>query len=165
MRRLGGAAARLTDLFDILAMMALAALTAVVAGSILARALFDLTGGGVNLLIPGAIELSGLCLFVAVTAALPGATIRGLTRVDLLTARLPAGVARGLDMLWSLTLATLAGLLVWLLSARAWREAAGSHVSQDLALPLWPFTAFAAVAAAALVLAALWRAFHRPAAS
>ncbi|MEO1773893.1 MAG: TRAP transporter small permease subunit [Pseudomonadota bacterium] len=148
---------RLVQVFDALAMAALAALAGVVAVSIAGRAVFDATGGAVDLLVPGAIELSGLALTIMVMAALPGAAIRGLTRVDLLIDRLPARVQALAEGAWALLLAVLAALLAWLLSARALREAAGGHLTQDLGLPLWPFTGFAALAALLLILAALSR--------
>ncbi|MEM7500026.1 MAG: TRAP transporter small permease subunit [Pseudomonadota bacterium] len=137
---------------------ALALLLGVVAGSVAARALYDATAGAMNLLVPGAIELSGLSLTLMVFAALPGAALRGLARVDIVLERLPVPARRQLERLWFVVLALAAGLLAWLLLARARLELAAGHVSQDLGWSLWPFTAFAALAATLLMLAALWRA-------
>lgn len=155
--RFTAAVRRAAMLFDAIATVALVGLVAVVAGSIAGRALFDLSGGAVNLLVPGAIELSGLLLLVVVVAALPGAALRGLTRVDVLLDALPRRLASVLEGLWAAVLSVLSVALAWLLAARAWREVTGGHVSQDLVLPLWPFTIFAALAAVLLALAALSR--------
>ncbi|MEL6769199.1 MAG: TRAP transporter small permease subunit [Pseudomonadota bacterium] len=154
--------AQLIRLTDALSALALALLLSVVAGSVGMRALFDATGGAVNLLIPGAIELAGLSLSLMVFAALPGAALRGLARVDILVARLPASLARPLARLWDVLLAVAAGLLAWLLIARAGLELRAGHLSQDLGWPLWPFTGFAAAGALLLMLTAIWRALGRP---
>ncbi len=147
-RALGGLIAGL----DALAMAGAAAMLAVVAGAILARALFDLTGGAVNLLIPGAIELSRHALMVAALAALPGALAGGLVRVDLLIHRLPRLLSGPLERLWHLAAAAIGAVAAWRLGQRALAEAGRGDLTQDLALPAWPFTAFAALALAALAL-------------
>ncbi|MEO1531469.1 MAG: TRAP transporter small permease subunit [Pseudomonadota bacterium] len=149
--------ARLVRLTDALSALALALLLGVVAGSVATRALYDATGGSVNLLVPGAIELAGLALSLMVFAALPGAALRGLARVDILLERLPLRLSRPLSRFWDLALAAAAGLLAWLLVGRATVELRAGHLSQDLGWLLWPFTAFAAMAALLLMLAALWR--------
>ncbi|MEM6679775.1 MAG: TRAP transporter small permease subunit [Pseudomonadota bacterium] len=148
---------RLIAAADTLAALALALLLAVVAGSVATRAVFDLTGGAINLLLPGAIELSGLALSLMVFAALPGAAWRGLARVDVVIERLPQAVARLLERLWSALLALAAGLLAWLLASRARLELEAGHLTQDLGWPLWPATAVAAFGALGLMLAALAR--------
>ncbi|GMG83296.1 hypothetical protein LNKW23_25090 [Paralimibaculum aggregatum] len=131
---------------DGLAMLAAALLLAVVAGAILARLLFDLTGGAVNVLLSGAIELSRYALLVTVLAALPGALASGLVRVDLLIERLPAGLAALLERLWHLLAAAIGGVALWRLAIKAADQAARGDLTQDLGLPLWPVTAFAAAA-------------------
>ncbi|MEM8597220.1 MAG: TRAP transporter small permease subunit [Pseudomonadota bacterium] len=148
---------RLIAAADTLAALALALLLAVVAGSVATRAVFDLTGGAINLLLPGAIELSGLALSLMVFAGLPGAAWRGLARVDVVIERLPQAVARLLERLWSALLALAAGLLAWLLASRARLELEAGHLTQDLGWPLWPATAIAAFGALGLMLAALAR--------
>lgn len=161
-RAVTGLLARLVRLADLVAALALGALLGVVALSILARLVFDLTGQRVNLMVPGAIELSRHALLVLVLAALPGAAGRGFIRVDLVLGALPRGLAGALERLWLGLTAALAGLLAWLLGAEAVAERARGEVTQDLALALWPFTAFAALAAlllaaTALALALGWR--------
>ncbi|MEO1317546.1 MAG: TRAP transporter small permease subunit [Pseudomonadota bacterium] len=143
---------------DGVAALSLAVLLAVVAGSVTTRALYDATGGGVNLLVPGAFELAGLSLSLMVFAALPGAALRGLARVDILIDSLPPRIAGTLTRLWDLTLSVAAGVLGWLLLARARLEWSAGHLSQDLGWPLWPVTGFAALAAVLMMLATLWRA-------
>lgn len=127
-----------------------AALLAVVAGAILGRLLFDLTGGAVDLMVPGAIELSRFALMVMVVSALPGAAARGLLRVDLVVRHLPGGLERGLDRLWGTALAALAGTTGWLLADNAAAQAARGDATQDLQMPLWSFTGYAALCFVAL---------------
>ncbi|MEM6945674.1 MAG: TRAP transporter small permease subunit, partial [Pseudomonadota bacterium] len=105
--------------------------------------------------LSGAIELSGFALSVTVFAALPGAALRGLARVDILLDRLPDRLRRGIDRFWFAILGGVSALLAWLLMDRAATEVAARHLSQDLGWPLWPFTAFAALAAMLLAIAAL----------
>jgi TRAP-type C4-dicarboxylate transport system permease small subunit len=142
---------------DAVAGLALLALLGVVAGAILARLLHDLSGGAVDLLIPGAVELSRLALLVLVFAALPGALMRGLVRVDLLAGRLPARPARALERLWAALALGLGGLLAWRLGAEALAQRASGEATQDLALPLWAFGAVAAAAALLFALVALFQ--------
>ncbi|MEM9764116.1 MAG: TRAP transporter small permease subunit [Pseudomonadota bacterium] len=153
--------ARIVRLTDALSALALALLLGVVAGSVATRALYDATNGSVNLLVPGAIELAGLSLSLMVFAALPGAALRGLARVDIVLERLPSRLSIPLSRFWDLALAAAAGLLAWLLVGRAMVEFRAGHLSQDLGWPLWPFTAFAAMAGVLLMLTALWRSLER----
>ena len=74
----------LLRLCDTVALIALALLFGVVAVNVLGRALFDATGQSLNLMIPGAIELSRYALMVLVFASLPRASEAGMVRVDLL---------------------------------------------------------------------------------
>jgi TRAP-type C4-dicarboxylate transport system permease small subunit len=141
----------------------MAGMLAVVAGSIAARLLSNATGGALNLQIPGAIEIARYALLVLVLTALPGAALRGLVRVDLLIDRLPAGVARLLDRVWTLALASFAGLCAVRFAQAAWVQQARGDATQDLGLPLWTLTGFAALAMAVLMVTSLWHAL-RPAA-
>lgn len=149
---------RLLRLTDTVAVAALAVLLATVAAAILGRLLFDLSGGRIDLAPSGAIELSRLALLVLVLAALPGAAARGLVRVELVVQSLPAPLAGALERLWHGLVAVLAAMLAWLLAGRALDEFGRGDVSQDLGFALWPFSAFAALAALALALVAAWRA-------
>lgn len=152
---------RLLRLCDAVAAAALALLLGVVAVNVVGRALFDASGQAVNLMIPGAIELSRYALMVLVFAALPRAAEVGMVRVDLLIERLPGALRRGLERLWSLAIAGFGGAAGWLLLGKARLEAARGDVTQDLGLPMWLFTGFAGVAAFVLCLTGLWLALRR----
>ena len=95
----------LLRLCDTIALIALAVLFGVVAVNVLGRALFDATGHAVNLMIPGAIELSRYALMVLVFASLPRAAEVGMVRVDLLIEHLPPRLSGLLDRLWALVIA------------------------------------------------------------
>lgn len=152
---------RLLRLCDAVAAAALAVLLAVVAVNVAARALFDASGQAVNLMIPGAIELSRYALLVLVFAALPRAAEVGLVRVDLLIERLPPALRGALERLWALGTAAFGGAAGWLLIEKARLEAERGDVTQDLGIPMWLFTGFAGVAAGVLCLTGLWLAFSR----
>jgi len=146
-------------LADALAALAALCLLGIVAGAILGRLLFDLTGGALDATLPGAIELARFSLMGLVVSALPGAAARGLVRVDLLADRLPPRLAGGLERLWGLGLAAFGGLCAWLLGDDAALQLARGDATQDLRMPLWPFTAYAALGFAGLGLVGLGRAF------
>ena len=152
---------RLIRLCDAIAAAALAVLLAVVAVNVVGRALFDATGQGINLMIPGAIELSRYALMVLVFAALPRAAEMGMVRVDLVIERLGPPVRRALERLWSLAIAAFGGAAGWLLMGKARLEAERGDVTQDLGIPMWLFTGFAGVAAFVLCLTGLWLALRR----
>lgn len=147
---------RLLRLCDLLALGALAALLAVVAASVAGRALYDASGRAVNLMIPGAIELGRHALMVVVLAALPRAAAMGMVRVDLLVELLPPWLAGWLDRMWALAIAGFGGAAGWLLLAEAARQVSRGDATQDLALPLWPFTGFAGLMLWALAATGLW---------
>ncbi len=147
---------RLLRLCDAIAATGLAVLLAVVALNIAARAVFDATGQAVNLMLPGAIELSRYALMVTVFAALPRAAEAGMVRVDLLIERLPPGLGGALERAWALGTAAFGGAAAWLLIEKARLEAARGDVTQDLEIPMWLMTGFAGGAAAVLCLTGLW---------
>lgn len=142
---------------DALAAAALAGLLGVVSGSVAARALSDLTGGAIDLQIPGAIELARYALLVMVFAALPRAFASGLVRVELLAERLPHRLQRALGRVWAGLGAALGLVLAWQLGEEAWLKAGRGDATQDLGLALWPFLAFAALAAGLLAAVSLAR--------
>lgn len=146
----------LLRLCDAVAAAALAVLLAVVAVNVVGRALFDASGQAVNLMIPGAIELSRYALMVLVFAALPRAAEAGMVRVDLLIERLPRGLRGPLERLWALGTAAFGGAAGWLLIEKALLEARRGDVTQDLGIPMWLMTGFAGVAAGVLCLTGLW---------
>lgn len=151
---------RLLRLSDAIAAAALALLLAVVAVNVAARALFDATGQAVNLMIPGAIELSRYALMILVFAALPRSAEAGMVRVDLLIERLPRLLRRPLERLWSLAIAAFGGAAAWLLTEKALLEARRGDVTQDLEIPMYLLTGFAGIAAALLCLTGLWLALR-----
>ena len=151
----------LLRLCDTVALVALAVLFGVVAVNVLGRALFDATGQAVNLMIPGAIELSRYALMGLVFASLPRAAEAGMVRVYLLVERLPPMLARIFDSLWALATAVIGGAIGWRLINEALLQARRGDVTQDLEMPLWLFTGFAGLAAAVLALTGLWLALRR----
>lgn len=146
---------RLLRLTDAIALLALGLLFGVVAVNVLGRALYDASGHAVNLMIPGAIEISRYALMVLVFAALPRAAAAGMVRVDLLIEHLPSHLEVLLDRLWALAIAGIGAALAWLLLAEAWLQAGRGDLTQDLGLPLWPLTGFAGLAAAVLAFSGL----------
>lgn len=117
-------------------MIVLAALLALVAASVLGRLVFDLTGGAMNPMIRGNIEVASYLLLTLVLASLPVTIGSGFVRVDIFVDALPAAVGRALDRLWSLLFAVFAVAVGRLFLDEAYRSAASGAVSQDLALPL-----------------------------
>ena len=150
----------LLRLCDAVALIALAVLFGVVAANVLGRALFDATGQSLNLMIPGAIELSRYALMVLVFASLPRAAEAGMVRVDLLIDRLPPLLSRFLDSLWGLAIAAFGGATGWLLIEDALLQARRGDATQDLEMPLWLLTGFAGLASLALAQTGLWLAFR-----
>jgi TRAP-type C4-dicarboxylate transport system permease small subunit len=151
---------RLLRLCDAIALTALAALFAVVAVNVIGRVLFDATGRVVNVMIPGAIEISRYALMVTVLASLPRAAEAGMVRVDLLIERLPPALAGLLDRLWALAIAAFGGATAWLLLADAALQATRGDATQDLEMPMWIITGFAGLALAALALTGIWLAIR-----
>jgi TRAP-type C4-dicarboxylate transport system permease small subunit len=151
----------LLRLCDTIALIALAVLFGVVAVNVLGRALFDATGQAVNVMIPGAIELSRYSLMVLVFASLPRAAEVGMVRVDLLIEHLPPMLEGLFDRLWSLVIAAFGAAAGWLLIGEALVQAHRGDATQDLEMPLWLYTGFAGLMAAALALTGLWLALRR----
>jgi len=155
---MGGVNRSLGWVQDICAWMAAGAtllLFAIVALNVLARAIFDATGGGINLLFSGAVELSQYALMIAVFAAIPAMLGAGLIRVDILSATLPLRLQKGLDRLWMALLGVFGGVLslaFFDLAATALRR---GDATQDLQWPLWPFYGIAALETLALMVLAI----------
>ena len=138
-----------------IAVLAILMLFGVVAFNIVARLIFDLTGGAVNVLILGAIELSKYALLIAVFAAIPAMQARGLIRVDILSRSFPAWTRRVLDAFWSVLLFVFAMILAWMFAEEAMTAFSRGDETQDLRMPLWLFhaiTTFECIALAVLVL-------------
>ena len=138
-----------------LAVLAILMLFGVVAFNIVARLIFDLTGGTVNFLILGAIELSKYALLIAVFAAIPAMQASGLIRVDILSRSFPAWTQRALDVLWLVLLFVFAVILAWMFAEEAMTAFSRGDETQDLRMPLWLFHATAALECIALAVLVL----------
>lgn len=138
-----------------LAVIAIFLMFAVVALNILMRALFDATGGAVNLLFQGGFELSRYALLIAVFAALPASIANGLIKVDVLTAWLPPLVQRLLARFWFLLLLVFAAVLTWLFGLQIGETWRAGETSQDLGIPIWLFYLIITLECACFVIVAL----------
>ena len=137
------------------AIVSLLFLLSVVAYNIVARALFDLTGGAANLLISGAIELAAYALLVMVFGALPGAVPQGLVQVEVLVQRFPRSVQWLLNLTWSLLLTLGAATLTLLFIDTGLKSHSRGALTQDLEIPLWIFYAVTSVQCAILAVISL----------
>ena len=126
----------------------------VVAFNIFGRAVFDTTGGDVNLMIFGAIELSQYALMISIFAAIPAMLGVGLIRVDILRSQFPAWLQKAADRLWLALIACVAAVLFLAFFDFAHTALERGDQTQDLRWPLWPFYGFAALECAALALLA-----------
>jgi len=157
---MGALVKSLLRLCDTIALIALAVLFGVVAVNVLGRTIFDVTGQALNLMIPGAIELSRYALMVLVFISLPRAAESGMVRVDLLIGHLPRQLARMLDRVWALAIAGFGAVTAWQLIDEAVLQAGRGDATQDLEMPLWLFTGIAGLAAVALALTGVWLALR-----
>jgi TRAP-type C4-dicarboxylate transport system permease small subunit len=114
----------------------------------------------VNLMIPGAIELSRYALMVLVFVSLPRAAEAGMVRVDLLIGCLPPRLAGLLDRVWALAIAGFGAAAGWLLIGEAVLQSGRGDATQDLEMPLWLFTGTAGLASAVLALTGVWMAMR-----
>lgn len=126
----------------------------VVPYNIAARALFDLTGGGANLILPGAIEISSYALMLSALAAIPASLGSGLMQVDILTDRLPTPARTGLARFWRALLAIVGAVLAWRFALEAQAVFARGEVTQDLRIPMFLIYGVAAVECSALAVLA-----------
>lgn len=146
--------ARLLGVTDFLSRLGLASLLGVVAWTVAGRAIHGATGGAVELILPGAIELASHALMITILGALPRAAVGGLVRVEILAARLPRAAARGLERAWAAGFGLFAAIVAALLADEARLQWSRGDATQDLALPLGAVTGWAAAAAALVALAA-----------
>ncbi len=137
-----------------LAIAATFVLFAVVAFNIIARAIFDATGGDLNFMIFGAIELSQYALMVSIFAAIPAMLGTGLIRVDILSRQFPHWLQVAADRLWLLLIAGFAAILTAAFFDFAQTAFERGDQTQDLRWPLWPFYAIATLECGALTLLA-----------
>lgn len=137
------------------AVLALMYLAVIVAANIAARAIFDLTEGGYNFIIAGAIEQTGLALVVLVFAALGASLNNAMIGVDIFTSRMPAGLQSLLSRIWMLLTACVFALLIWLFVHEATTMLKRGDTTQDLNLPLHLFYWIASAQCFAISLIAL----------
>lgn len=128
-----------------LAVLSIFAMFAIVAFNILARAVFDATGGQVNAMIFGAIELAQYALMIAVFAAIPAVARDGMIRVDILSQRFPSAVSAVFDRVWLILIAAFALVLAERFLGETYTTFTRGDETQDLRIPLWIFYAIATV--------------------
>lgn len=133
-----------------LAVLALAGLLGVVSVNVGARLVFDLTSGGVNFMMPGAIELSAYLLLVTVFSSLPTALGTAMIRVDTFIHLLPVWAQRLLDRLWGILLAVVAIILIYLFAKITMTAMARNFTTQDLRVPLYLIYGFVTIQCVAL---------------
>ena len=152
---------RVINFFDRIAFAALITMLFIVVVSVAARILFDVTGGGVNLMIPGAIELGSYSLLVLVFASLPRAAVSGLISVDLLIGSLPRKLRIFLEKSWDLLLAAFAAVLVWLFTEETITMFSRGDSSQDLGIPLYLFYGLISICSLCIMFTGLWLALRK----
>lgn len=156
---------RVIHFLDRIALGSTVVMLAVVVLSVAGRLLFDLTGGGVNLIIPGAEEIARYALLLLVFTALPRAAVSGLISVDILTGLLPDGLRSLLERAWDLLLAVFAAIVGWLFVEQALVMFERGDTTQDLRVPLYLVYGAVALCSFCLMLTGLWlagRRFRRP---
>ena len=126
----------------------------VVAFNIVGRAVFDATGGDLNLMIFGAIELSQYALMISIFASIPAMLGTGLIKVDIVSQNFPHWLQKSLDKVWLSLIALFAAVLAIAFFELAVTALNRGDETQDLRLPLWPFYAVACFECAALFLLA-----------
>jgi TRAP-type C4-dicarboxylate transport system permease small subunit len=147
---------RIIRYFDWLAYGALLAMLFIAVESVLGRILFDLTGGKINVTLPGGIELGSYALLVLVFASLPRAAISGLISVDLVMGALPRPVRQALERSWDLLLAAFAAIIGWLFGNETMTMYSRGDMSQDLGIPLYLVYGLLTTCSLCIMLTGLW---------
>lgn len=151
----------ITRIFDALAQIATLFLLSIVALNIVSRQIHTLTSGDINVMIPGAIELSKFTLLFIVFAALPRATTHGMVRVDLLANQFPKAFRYFLEKLWMVLIAGFTAALAWLFINKTLLTFSRGDATQDLQMPLFYFYAIIALASIATTLSCLSKVFNQ----
>jgi TRAP-type C4-dicarboxylate transport system permease small subunit len=112
--------------------------------------------------LPAAYELVSFTMPVIIFCALPMVHLRdGHVTIDLLDSFVPSGLRRLQRVVMDLGSAAVMALVAWQLGARAQDHRRFDQVTDELFLPLWPFSAgmalVAAVAAVTLLVVAATR--------
>lgn len=152
---------RITNIFNAFSLAVILVLLFIVAFNILARLVFNLTDANLNLMIPGAIELSKYALLLIVFAALPHASVSGMVRVDLMSKVLPTKLAVFLDRCWLVLMAGFSAILVWLFFQKALLSFSRGDATQDLQTPLFYYYLLISIASVATTLSCLITAFDK----
>ena len=152
---------RISQSFDSFAQIATLFLLGIVAFNILARSIFNISAGNINMMIPGAIELSQYTLLLIIFAALPRASSQGMVRVDLISNHLPSSLSHLLNKLWLLLMAIFSGSLVWLFFNKALLTFNRGDATQDLQMPLFYFYSLIGVACIATTSSCLLSIFSK----
>lgn len=151
------AATFLAGAFNALAGAALVFLLLNVTGTIVARVIHALTGGAVNLIWRGSIELATLALTVIVFASLHRAFVVGAIRIELFTDFMPDRAKRLIDGLFGLVYGAFAAAMTWRFAHAGAVTYARGDATQDLLMPLHYIYTFLSIASAALaVVAIVW---------
>ncbi len=106
--------------------------------------------------LPSAYELVSLCMPAIIFCALPLANLREEhVTVDLLDGVTPGLVKRAQGVIVNLVVSGATGFVAWRLWVRSSDQARFSEVTEELFLPLWPFSLVMAVLCAVAALASL----------
>lgn len=150
---------RIINLFDKVAYFAMSCMVLIVVASVLGRIVFDMTGGELNLVLPGSIELVSYALLIMVFSSLPRAVVSGLVSVDLILGALPTLLRRGLERFWDFLLAVFAAIIGILFFQKMLIMFERGDVSQDLGIPLYLIYGALTACSFCVVLTGVWLAF------
>ncbi len=123
--------------FDFGAKLALLVLLFDVAGNVVARAVFSVTDGAINLMISGSIEIASIALTFMVFASLPGSATSGAVKVDIFTSRLPKSVISFLDGFFAILMAGFGIGMTYRFFFSTLRFYGRGDATQDLEVPLY----------------------------
>ncbi|NVJ90209.1 MAG: TRAP transporter small permease [Methylocystaceae bacterium] len=147
---------RLIKIFDKIAYGSLMLMLLIVVTSVLGRLVLDLSGGTINLVYPGQIELSKYALLIMVFASLPRAAVHGLVSVELLLGAMPQILRHFLERVWDLLLAAFTAAIGWLFLKRTLTMFERGDYTQDLGIPLYLIYAALTVCCIVISLTGLW---------
>ncbi len=123
--------------FDTLAKLALVTLLLDVAGNVVARTIFSATGGAVNLMISGAIEIASIALTILVFASLPRSAAFGGIKVDIFTSFLPKKAISFLDGFFAVLMAVFGFGMAYRFFSSTLEVYERGDATQDLEVPLY----------------------------
>lgn len=147
---------RLIGIFDRVAFIALIAMLFIVVSSVLARIIFDLSGGGINFMIPGSIELASYALLIMVFSSLPRSVVSGLVSVDLIIGACSKRIRSTLERIWDFLLAVFGSVVGYLFFQTMLETLERGDRTQDLGIPLYLFYGALSICSLMFVLTSLW---------